>query len=155
MRIASPPRPANAPQQSLTAPNRSFLQYRGQGVQTRDQIPLIRQDRQLPSRGKTDGPKTIPDGKSFHPPQVFDLVLRALKCQRRQCGGLAYMWLPYLSIIASIVAAALGFRASTVKIRDSIDDMMPDIARQGKWASWAASAAAIAVMLQSLDRLLQ
>ncbi|TGQ94645.1 hypothetical protein EN794_053305 [Mesorhizobium sp. M00.F.Ca.ET.151.01.1.1] len=65
------------------------------------------------------------------------------------------MWLPYLSIIASIVAAALGFRASTVKIRDSIDDMMPDIARQGKWASWAASAAAVAVVLQSLDRLLQ
>ncbi|RUW26947.1 hypothetical protein [Mesorhizobium sp. M4B.F.Ca.ET.013.02.1.1] len=65
------------------------------------------------------------------------------------------MWLPYLSIIASIVAAGLGFRASTIKIRDSIDDMMPDIGRQGKWASWAASAAAVAVALQSLDRLLQ
>ncbi|RUV88804.1 MULTISPECIES: hypothetical protein [unclassified Mesorhizobium] len=65
------------------------------------------------------------------------------------------MWLPYLSIVTSFVAAALGIRAATIPIRDSLDDMMPDIGRQGKWASWAAVAAGASVVLQSLDRLWQ
>ncbi|ESX26505.1 hypothetical protein X765_22040 [Mesorhizobium sp. LSHC440B00] len=65
------------------------------------------------------------------------------------------MLVPYLSIATSVVAARLGIRAATIPIRDSIDDMMPDIGRQGKWASWAAVAAGLSVLLQSLDRLWQ
>lgn len=63
--------------------------------------------------------------------------------------------IPYLSIVTSLVAAALGIRAATIPIRDSIDDMIPDIGRQGKWASWAAVAAGISVVLQAIDRLTQ
>lgn len=45
------------------------------------------------------------------------------------------MLIPYLSIATSLVAAGLGIRAATIPIRDSTDDMMLDIGRQGKWAS--------------------
>ncbi|RVD30530.1 hypothetical protein [Mesorhizobium sp. M4B.F.Ca.ET.017.02.2.1] len=65
------------------------------------------------------------------------------------------MIIPYASIAASVVAAALGLRAATYPIRDSIDDMMADFGRQGKWASWAAVTTAVAVILQGVDRLMQ
>ncbi|RWP57401.1 MAG: hypothetical protein EOR07_31215 [Mesorhizobium sp.] len=61
--------------------------------------------------------------------------------------------LPYLSILSSLIAAGLGIRAATCVIRDSLDDFMSDIARQGRWASWAAVAAGLSVVLQALDRL--
>lgn len=63
--------------------------------------------------------------------------------------------LPYLSILSSLAAAGLGIRAATVVVRDSLDDFIGDIARQGKWASWAAVAAGISVVLQAIDRLAQ
>lgn len=62
--------------------------------------------------------------------------------------------LPYLSIAFSVVAASLGIRAATVEVRNSQDDFIDDLKRQGRWASWAAVAAAASVVLQSLDRLL-
>jgi hypothetical protein len=65
------------------------------------------------------------------------------------------MLLPYLSIAVSVLAAGLGIRAATITIRDSIDDFMNDIARQSRWASFAAVAAGAAVVLQSMDRLMQ
>ncbi|TGR13053.1 hypothetical protein EN833_07710 [Mesorhizobium sp. M4B.F.Ca.ET.190.01.1.1] len=63
--------------------------------------------------------------------------------------------LPYLSILSSFIAAGLGIRAATYVIRDSMDDFMNDIAQQGRWASWAAVAAGLSVVLQALDRLWQ
>ncbi|RJT32100.1 hypothetical protein D3227_27250 [Mesorhizobium waimense] len=61
--------------------------------------------------------------------------------------------LPYISIVSSLVAAGLGFRAAKVEIRNSIDDFMDDIQRQGRWAGYAAIAAWLAVVLQGIDRL--
>jgi hypothetical protein len=65
------------------------------------------------------------------------------------------MLIPYLSIATSLAAAGLGVRAATIPIRDSMDDMMSDIGRQGKWASWAALAAGFSALLQAIDRLTQ
>lgn len=63
--------------------------------------------------------------------------------------------LPYLSILSSFAAAGLGIRAATVVVRNSQDDFISDISRQGRWASWAAVAAGISVILQAVDRLAQ
>ncbi|MEI9414732.1 hypothetical protein [Mesorhizobium sp. Cs1321R2N1] len=60
-----------------------------------------------------------------------------------------------MSIATSILAACLGVRAATITIRDSMDDFMADIARQSRWASFAAVAAGLSVILQSVDRLSQ
>lgn len=43
----------------------------------------------------------------------------------------------------------LGIRAATIVIRNSMDDFMADISRQGRWASWAAVAAGVSVVLQA------
>jgi hypothetical protein len=64
------------------------------------------------------------------------------------------MVLPILAIASSVVAAGLGIRAATVNVRDNIDEFMNDLKRQGRWASWAAVAAGISVVLQALDRLM-
>jgi hypothetical protein len=60
-----------------------------------------------------------------------------------------------VAIAASCVAAVLGLRAATVEVRDNLDEFINDLRRQGRWASWAALAAAVSVVLQSVDRLLQ
>ncbi|RWM04563.1 MAG: hypothetical protein EOR68_02835 [Mesorhizobium sp.] len=65
------------------------------------------------------------------------------------------MLIPYLSIATSMLAAGLGIRAATITIRNSIDDFMSDIARQSRWASLAAVAAGLSVILQAADRLAQ
>ncbi|TPM33880.1 hypothetical protein FJ955_03860 [Mesorhizobium sp. B2-2-2] len=65
------------------------------------------------------------------------------------------MLIPYLSIATSILAAVLGIRAATITVRNSMDDFMGDIARQSRWASFAAVAAGLSVVLQSVDRLSQ
>ncbi|MFC3721803.1 hypothetical protein [Neoaquamicrobium sediminum] len=62
---------------------------------------------------------------------------------------------PYLSIGTSIAAAILGLRAATITIRDSMDQFIADLQRQGRWAAFAATLAAVSVVFQSLDRLLQ
>ncbi len=46
-------------------------------------------------------------------------------------------------------------RRAIVDIRDNIDEFMNDLKRQGKWASWAASMAALSVALQGVDQLLK
>jgi hypothetical protein len=53
------------------------------------------------------------------------------------------------SIVAGLVAAALALIAANVPIRNEIDSFMGDIYRQGWWASWAAFAAAVGVILQA------
>jgi hypothetical protein len=63
--------------------------------------------------------------------------------------------LPYASIAVSLLAAALGLRAATIPIRQTVNHLTLDIGRQGKWASWAALAAAVSAVLQSFDRFLQ
>jgi hypothetical protein len=68
-------------------------------------------------------------------------------------GLIAYI--PYASIAVSLLAAVLGIRAATIPIRESLDHIMMDIGRQGKWASWTALTAAAAAVLQSVDRFLQ
>ncbi|SDP47221.1 hypothetical protein SAMN05428967_2271 [Phyllobacterium sp. YR620] len=62
---------------------------------------------------------------------------------------------PYAAISVSLLAAALGLRAATFPIRETINHLTSDIGRQGKWASWAALAAALSAVLQSIDRFLQ
>ncbi|WP_202302237.1 hypothetical protein [Mesorhizobium sp. 131-2-1] len=61
--------------------------------------------------------------------------------------------LPYISIISSLIAAGLGIRAARIEIRNSMDDFMSDIQRQGRWAGYAAIAAWVAVVVQGIDRL--
>jgi hypothetical protein len=46
--------------------------------------------------------------------------------------------------MATGVAAVLGVRAATVTVGDNMDGFIGDIQRQGRWASWAAVANAIA-----------
>ena len=58
-------------------------------------------------------------------------------------------WLMMASIVAGIVAAVLAIIAANVPIRNEIDSFMSDIYRQGWWASWAAFAAAVGVLLQA------
>jgi hypothetical protein len=45
----------------------------------------------------------------------------------------------------TILAALLGLRAARVTIRDNQDEFIGDLGRQGRWASLAAIANAIAV----------
>jgi hypothetical protein len=54
------------------------------------------------------------------------------------------------SIAVSLIAALLGLRAATVKVRDDIDRFISDLHRQGRWAGFAAAAAAIATVLQAI-----
>ena len=60
----------------------------------------------------------------------------------------------FAAIISSLLAAALGVRAALVHVRDSQDHFIADLHRQGRWASWAAVAAAVSAGLQAADRLL-
>jgi hypothetical protein len=62
--------------------------------------------------------------------------------------------LPYLAILTSVVAAVLGIRAATIPWRDTVDHMVADLRKQGRWSSWAAAAAGVSVVLQAMDRLL-
>jgi hypothetical protein len=63
-------------------------------------------------------------------------------------------WLMIGSIVAGVIAAGLALVAANVPIRNEIDSFMNDIYRQGWWASWAAFAAAVGVILQALHYLL-
>lgn len=58
-------------------------------------------------------------------------------------------WLMIASIGAGVAAAVLGLIAVNVPIRNQNDHFMDDIYRQGWWASWAAVAAAVGVLLQA------
>lgn len=62
-------------------------------------------------------------------------------------------YVPYAAITAAAIAAVLGIRAATVTVRDNMDGFIDDLKRQGRWASWAAVAAAVSVVLQAIDRL--
>ena len=49
--------------------------------------------------------------------------------------NIAFTW----AIVAlGVLTAALGFKAVTIEIRDSMDDFIADMLRQGRWARWAA-----------------
>jgi hypothetical protein len=51
-------------------------------------------------------------------------------------------YLPVISIFVSLLAAFLGVRAATVKVRDNLDAFISDLQRQGRCAGYAAAAAA-------------
>lgn len=55
--------------------------------------------------------------------------------------------------VSSGVAALLGVRALTIVVRDNIDEFIGDLQKHGRWASYAAVAAAIATALQALSTL--
>lgn len=60
----------------------------------------------------------------------------------------------YLSLAALAVsglAAILGVRAATIVVRDNVDEFINDLQRQGRWASYAAIAAAVATALQAVQ----
>lgn len=46
-------------------------------------------------------------------------------------------------------------RAATVSVRDSQDHFIAELQRQGRWTGWAAAMAAISVVFQAFDRLMQ
>jgi hypothetical protein len=50
-------------------------------------------------------------------------------------------YLPIAALLLSGVAALLGIRAATMKVRDNQDAFIADLQRQGRWASYAAIAA--------------
>ena len=58
------------------------------------------------------------------------------------------------SIMLSCAAALLGIRAATVQVRDNMDAFISDLQRQGRWASYAAIAAAVATALQAAQQFL-
>lgn len=58
------------------------------------------------------------------------------------------------SIAVSLMAAVLGVRAATVKVRNNQDGLIFDLQRQGRWAGYAAAAAAISTVLQAVQHLL-
>jgi hypothetical protein len=63
-------------------------------------------------------------------------------------------YLPYISISVSLLAAFLGVRAATVKVRDNQDAFISDLQRQGRWTACAAAAAAISTVLQAVQQFL-
>lgn len=58
------------------------------------------------------------------------------------------------AIAMSGLAAALGVRAATIEVRNNVDEFINDLQRQGRWASFAAVAAALATALQAAKELL-
>ena len=63
----------------------------------------------------------------------------------------------YLSTAAlamSALAAILGVRAATIIVRDNVDEFINDLQRQGRWASGAAVAAALATAFQATKEFL-
>lgn len=61
-------------------------------------------------------------------------------------------YLPVAAIIVSGIATILGVRAAMVKVRDNMDMFISDLQRHGRWASYAAIAAAIATALQAAQQ---
>lgn len=55
----------------------------------------------------------------------------------------------FLSTASSLFAAVICFIAATMPIRDSLDDFMKDMRKQGRWAAIAAALAAISVVFQT------
>ena len=54
----------------------------------------------------------------------------------------------------SALAAILGVRAATIIVRDNVDEFINDLQRQGRWASGAAVAAALATAFQATKEFL-
>jgi len=63
-------------------------------------------------------------------------------------------YLPVAAIVVSAIAAILGVRAATVEVRDNMDMFISDLKRQGRWASFAAIAAAVATAIQAVQQFL-
>lgn len=57
------------------------------------------------------------------------------------------MTLSLLAIVLAAVAALVAVRAATVRVRDSVDDFMSDLQRQGRWNAAAAILNALASVL--------
>jgi hypothetical protein len=62
--------------------------------------------------------------------------------------------LDWLAIALSAAATVCGLKAATVKVRDSIDDFIGDLRRQGRWAAAAAVGAALAVVAQVVSKII-
>jgi hypothetical protein len=62
-------------------------------------------------------------------------------------------WITWAAIAAGIIGTALGLWAANIEVRDNLDAFMDDIRRQSWWASLAATLAAIATVLQALEKL--
>jgi hypothetical protein len=63
-------------------------------------------------------------------------------------------YLLVISTVVGVVAAFLGVRAATVKVRDNMDGFISDLQRQGRWAGCAAAAAAVSTVLQAAHQFL-
>lgn len=60
-------------------------------------------------------------------------------------------WLAILSAVAAVTAAVFSTVAARIEIRDSSDQFIGDIHRQGWWASWGAYANVIATLALCLS----
>lgn len=58
--------------------------------------------------------------------------------------------LSLLSIVFGVLAGVSGIWAATTKVRNSQDDFIGDLQKQGRRASWAAVCAAISSALVAL-----
>jgi hypothetical protein len=63
-------------------------------------------------------------------------------------------WLATASLSLSAIAAVLGVRAATIRVRNSQDDFIDDLQKQGRWAALAALCAAAATAVQVAYQLL-
>lgn len=62
----------------------------------------------------------------------------------------------WLSAVAATFSAAgliIGVRAATIPVRDSMDDFIGDLRRQGRWALITASLAAAGGLLEQATKL--
>jgi hypothetical protein len=55
------------------------------------------------------------------------------------------------AIAASGLAALLGARAASIKVRDNVDEFIDDLHKQRRWTSFAAIAAAVCAALLVLQ----
>jgi len=63
-------------------------------------------------------------------------------------------WVQYLSPALAVIAVLVGLRSATVEVRDNLDEFIGDLRRQGRWATWAAIAAAISVFVDQTFKLM-
>ena len=62
--------------------------------------------------------------------------------------------LTYAAVEVSILAVVCAIRTALISVYDNLDTFIGDISRQSRWAMYTAVLAAVATLLQGLDRLL-
>ncbi|MBD3667697.1 MAG: hypothetical protein RLO08_19640 [Parvibaculaceae bacterium] len=56
-------------------------------------------------------------------------------------------WIDAVAASTGLIAAVLGLKAATITVRDSMDQFIDDLHRQGRYSGLAASFAAMTALL--------